>query len=71
MEDVFALIVFNRTELPEMFATDTFICSSEIFVKETFVLLNKTLVVLDKCVPYTLIVSLAFAIDALKDVIIG
>ena len=65
------MTTFTEALLPEIFATETFICPSEIFVKDTFTPLNKTLVVSDRCEPKMDIVSLSFPNDVLKDVIMG
>ena len=68
---MFALIDFIKTSLPEMFATDTFICVSSIFLKDTLVLLNKKLVVFERWVPVIVMVSLALPKDVLNDVRMG
>ena len=68
---MFVFTVFMRALLPEILATDTFIWLSDTFTKDTLVLLKRTLVVFERCVPLMTIVSLALAKDVLNDVIIG
>ena len=65
------MTTFTEALFPEIFATEAFIWVSEIFVKDTYTLINKTLVVLDKCVPKMDIVSLSNPKDVLNDVIMG
>ena len=54
-----------------MSATDAFSCVSERILKVTLVLLKKTVVAFNKCIPLIVTVSLALPKDELNFVIKG